>query len=61
MRRFLQALRIIPCATHRPHFIEPHLPRPRPGPARNLPVDPRHAWMRRSRGKKKPRSAGLSS
>lgn len=27
MRRFLQTLRIIPCATHRPHFIEPHLSR----------------------------------
>jgi len=25
MRRLLQTLRISPCATHRPHFIEPHL------------------------------------
>ncbi|MGA6179704.1 hypothetical protein ACPEH1_01105 [Stenotrophomonas sp. NPDC077421] len=27
MRRLLQTLRISPCATHRPHFIEPHLSR----------------------------------
>lgn len=27
MRRILQTLRVVPCATHRPHFIEPHLSR----------------------------------
>ncbi len=27
MRRFLQTLRVIPCAMHRPHFIEPHVSR----------------------------------